>query len=268
MLVELLGHYYRSRLRGSHRLTRLIDRFYPLDDVDIPTAYGSINVDLTLASGQGLVGFPGSELGDLIRQHARGICYDVGAHFGIYSVLMAQHGTVIAFEPNPDIYKHLKKTAATRNITAFNIALSDSNGRADFFVPEEATMGSLINWTREEDMSGIAKFAGDVTRTDCEVRKLDDLVRENDLPLPDFMKIDVEGAEIKVLRGGHDTIARSRPKILFEVSKGLWEKQGTSHQEAVSFFDSIDYRLFLHGEEVRRLDVEWEDVLAIPKEKV
>ena len=268
MIVELLGHYYRSRLRGSHRLTRLIDRFYPLDDIEVPTAFGPVNVDLTLASGQGLVGFPGSGLGDLIREHARGNCYDIGAHFGIYSVLMAQYGDVIAFEPNPDVYKHLTKTARNRNIKAFNIALSDFNGRADLFVPEEASMSSLINWTRDEDMAGIKKFAGDVTRTDCEVLKLDDFVKDHAIPLPDFMKIDVEGAEIKVLRGGQGTIARSRPKILFEVSEGLWEKQGTSHEEAQAFFESIDYRLFLHGKEVRRLDTEWVDVLAIPAEKV
>lgn len=268
MLVELLGHYYRSGLRGSHRLTRLIDRIYPLDDVDVPTAFGPVNVNLTLASGQGLVGFPGSDLGNLIREHAQGTCYDVGAHFGIYSVLMSERGDVIAFEPNPDIYRNLSNTARSRQITAFNVALSDFNGHADFFVPEEATMGSLTNWTRDADMAGITKFAGEVTRTDCQVRKLDDFVSEKELPLPDFMKIDVEGAEIKVLRGARDTIAKSRPKILFEVSKGLWEKQGTSHDEAQSFFKSMSYRLFLHGDEVRSLDVEWDDVLAIPEEKV
>jgi FkbM family methyltransferase len=264
MLVRLLSRYYQSGYRGSFRATKLINKVYPLTDVNISTPYGSVNVDLTLSSGQGLSIFKGSPEGDIIAEHANGICYDIGAHFGIYSVLMAQRHPVYAFEPNPRIFKHLEKTAQDKTITPFNVALSDFNGSADFFVPEEATMGSLTDWTHDSDMAGITKFAGDVTTTSCSVSTLDNFVAEKNLPLPNFIKLDVEGAEIKMFRGGRKTIEKARPTIFFEVSAGLWEKMGSSHEEGFEFFRALGYTLRIGDKKLDNLNLEWDNVLAIP----
>lgn len=265
MIVNLLSRYYKSGLRGSFRTTRLINKFYPLTDIDVQTPYGQVNVDLTIASGQGLACFEPSLEGEIIAKYAKGICYDIGAHFGIYSVLMAQkNADVFAFEPNPKIFSHLEKTANFNNFNCFNVALSDFNGAADFFVPEEATMGSLTNWTHDDDMSGITKYAGDVSQMRVKVMTLDHFVKENNLPLPDFIKIDVEGAEINIFKGGRKTIESARPVIFFEVSATLWQKQGSSHTEGFEFFDSLGYHLYLGDEKLTHLNLEWDNVLAIP----
>jgi FkbM family methyltransferase len=279
-LVKLLTYYYRSGLRGSNRLTQVINKFYDLTRVNVGTGYGILNVDLTVSSGQALSYFEDSVQGEIIDRYANGVCYDIGAHLGIYSVLMARKGcTVYAFEPNKNIFKNLQQTAMRHHFIAHNLALSDFEGTADFFVPKEATMGSLVQWTDAEDIvtthhqkyadSGrLDEIAGDVTRTSCEVRTLDSFVEENKLPLPDFIKLDVEGSEIRVFRGGRKSIEASRPTIFFEVSAGIWKKLGTSHEEGFEFFRSLDYKLFRMGEEVQTIDLEWDDILAIPSEKV
>lgn len=264
MLIGLLSQYYRSGLRGSFRLTQFINRFHSLESVNLDTPYGLVNVDLTNAAGQALAGFRGSPEGDIISQYAHGVCYDIGANFGIYSVLMAQKGEVYAFEPNPDVFKHLLRTSRFHPIKPFNLALSDASGESDFFVYEENTFSSLIDWTHESDMSGITKFGGNAMKTTCTVSTLDEFVEAQSLPLPNFIKIDVEGAEIKVFRGGRKTIERSRPVIYFEVSKNIWQKMGTSPEEGFEFLSSLGYKLFKDQTEIHNLDMEWTNVLAIP----
>jgi FkbM family methyltransferase len=264
MFIKLLSKYYRSGYRGSYLASRIINRFYSLTNVDISTPFGLVNVDLTTPAGQAIAAFRPTPEGEIIAKHAKGVCYDIGANFGIYSVLMAQKYPVYAFEPNTKIFKHLQKTAKGKTITPFNIALADYNGKADFFVPEEATMGSLTNWTHDEDMSGITRYAGDVSKTEVKVSTMDDFVVQNNLPLPNFIKLDVEGAEICIFRGGRKTIEKGRPIIFFEVSACLWEKMGSSHQEGFEFFRSLKYTLFLRDQRLDHLNLEWDNVLAIP----
>jgi FkbM family methyltransferase len=223
-----------------------------------------VNVDLTLSPGQAIASFNPTPEGEIIAKYAEGVCYDIGANFGIYAVLMAQKSQVFAFEPNTKIFRHLEKTAEGKQITPFNIALADYNGTADFFVPEEATMGSLVNWTRDDDMSGIQKFAGNVSKTTVTVTTLDDIVAERNLLLPNFIKLDVEGAEISVFRGGRKTIASARPVIFFEVSAVIWGKMGGSHEEGFRFFKDLDYSLYLRDKKLDTLNLEWDNVLAVP----
>lgn len=264
MLINLLTRYYRSGYRGSFRTTKLLNKFISLTDVDVLTPYGTVNVDLTISPGQGIAAFRPTPEAEIIARYARGVCYDIGANFGIYSVLMAQKCKVFSFEPNSKIFGHLEKTARGKNITPFNVALADYNGAADFFVPEEATMGSLTDWTHDDDMSGITAYAGDVTKILVEVATMDDFVAANNLPLPEFMKIDVEGAEISVFRGGRKTIEAARPVIYFEVSKTLWKKMNTSAAEGYDFFKSLGYSLYLGEKKLDNLELEWDNVLAIP----
>ncbi len=264
MLINLLSQYYKSGLRGSFRATRLINKIYPLTDIDIETPYGKINVDLTFSAAQGLACFKDTTEGKIISQYASGICYDIGANFGIYSVLMAQKGKVYSFEPNSKMYRHLLKTSGYHDFSAFNTALSDFNGEAEFFVPEEATMGSFRDWTRDENMSGIVSYAGDVSKMKVNVATLDDFVSQSNLPLPNFIKIDVEGAEIKVFRGGRKVIEKARPVIYFEVSANLWQAMGSSAEEGYEFFKELGYELYLNDKKLDSLNLDWDNVLAIP----
>jgi Methyltransferase FkbM domain len=67
-----------------------------------------------------------------------------------------------------------------------------------------------------------------------------------------FVKIDVEGAELRVLAGGHNAIQRDRPLVLCELLQPFQRRFGSSCQEVLDFFNRYDYRGFhLRGTVVR-----------------
>lgn len=138
------------------------------------------------------------------------IVYDVGAWEGVLTLFFARavggRGQVIACEPNPRSAARLRENLALnllRHVRLFEVALGDVEGQAWLHVPDGiAARGHLsMNGT------GIA----------VPVRRLDALIAEEGLPAPDFVKVDVEGAELAVLRGAQATLTRCRPILLIEV---------------------------------------------------
>jgi FkbM family methyltransferase len=127
---------------------------------------------------------------------------DIGAHVGYYtllsSVLVGMNGHVCAFEPNPANHAFLQRHVALNhldNVTVENAAVSDRNGTGSFAFGTGSGTGRL-------SAAGALRV-----RT----VRLDDFCRERALQ-PGFLKIDVEGAELAVLRGAGDVV-RSRPVI-------------------------------------------------------
>lgn len=128
---------------------------------------------------------------------------DVGGHVGYYTLVSARlagpTGRVVAFEPNPANHDFLRRHVAINglaNVEVVQAAVSSSNGTARFDFGSGSGTGHLAE-------SGA-----------IEVRtvRLDDFCAERGLR-PNAIKIDVEGAELEVLRGGEQTIAASRPVI-------------------------------------------------------
>jgi hypothetical protein len=74
-----------------------------------------------------------------------------------------------------------------------------------------------------------------------EVRRLDEILNENPLARLDIMKIDVEGAELRLLRGAVETLRKYRPVLLFEVSEGSLKHQGGSREELLALLHSENY---------------------------
>jgi FkbM family methyltransferase len=135
--------------------------------------------------------------------HPGNTVFDIGAHAGFHSVfcglLVGDTGRVFAFEPNPisrDSLEGQIRLNRTLRIEAVPYALSDTVGLADF----DATQGRQSRITP----AGKSKVA---------MRTLDSLVPV-ELPIPDVIKIDVEGEEEKVLRGSVKTLSKFRPIVL------------------------------------------------------
>ena len=133
---------------------------------------------------------------------------DVGANVGYYTALAARRvgpsGRVIALEPDPESYKYLKETIAANavgNVQAFPIAASD--------VP--ATVPLYISHDNRGD-NRLYHPGADWPEIEVEARPIDALLAENDIETLDFIKIDVQGYEPKVIAGLRDTITRS-PKL-------------------------------------------------------
>jgi FkbM family methyltransferase len=129
--------------------------------------------------------------------------FDIGAYAGFHSVfcglLVGATGRVFAFEPNPISRRSLGgqiRLNRTLRVEACPYALSDTVGFADF----DATQGSQSRITS----TGKSKV---------EMKTLDSLVSV-ELPVPDVIKIDVEGEEERVLRGSVKTLSKFRPIVL------------------------------------------------------
>jgi FkbM family methyltransferase len=152
----------------------------------------------------------------LMTEHIRPgqVVLDVGANAGIHTLLMARlatgRGHVYAFEPHPEIYDSLVANVALNGlqavVTAVPKAVADMTGRTTFYSGRHGGAGHLAAVGRPE---GNAMTVETIT--------LDEFVLGRDHRLPDFLKIDVEGAERKVLDGGQRVLRANRPTLLIDL---------------------------------------------------
>lgn len=143
------------------------------------------------------------------------VCWDLGAHFGYYSVAFARRtgpeGQVLAVEPLPANFARLERHRRMNGLhwlLTSESAASDTDGTADFFSD-----------LREGDTTVHLAYDGEektrITPTiPVRTTRLDDLVATGRVRLPDFIKIDVEGHGHHALRGAIGSIRQSRPIIL------------------------------------------------------
>jgi len=137
------------------------------------------------------------------------VFWDVGAHIGFFTILAARSvrpsGRVHAFEPMPDNRRRLQEAVRlnrAENVAVHEFAVSDLNGSALLHGHSASAMWTLVAERGE--------FAG----INVACRTIDSLA--SDLGDPDAIKIDVEGAELDVLRGGLATIERSNATLVVE----------------------------------------------------
>ena len=133
------------------------------------------------------------------------VAYDVGAHVGYFSVLMGDivgsGGKVIALEPRGLNLGYLQRHVSVNhcdNIKIISKAVGDHSGQAKLE-------------TRTGSGTGYISDTGD---EDVEITSIDELVESGALPPPTFLKIDVEGGEMAVLRGARKVIETQRPRMI------------------------------------------------------
>lgn len=175
-------------------------------DTVVETSIGKLHWQIdALTSQQFLLGTYERYMQDAFRKYVSpgSIVFDVGAHVGFHSMfcglLVGPTGKVVAFEPNPISRSSLEgqiRVNSNLPVEVVPYALGDAVGIADF----DATLG----YQSRLMPTGKSKV---------EVRTLDSLV-PGDLPVPNVIKIDVEGEEENVLRGSLKTISTYRPIVL------------------------------------------------------
>lgn len=135
-------------------------------------------------------------------------CIDVGAHTGNFlrhMLRVAPEGRHVAFEPVPAFHEQLVKEFP--GVDVRNVALSDEAGTDEFsFFPD---LPGLSGFRRTE-----AARNGEPVRLEVRCERLDDALDAS--YVPSLIKIDVEGAELKVLRGADELLSRHRPLVLLE----------------------------------------------------
>ncbi len=156
-----------------------------------------------------ILGFYEKELARLLYDSVKKdtVFYDLGAHWGYFSILAAKFvgpkGKVYAFEPMSDNYKRLTRNIRIneiKNIEALNLAVSNIDGTLHFSNNNDTFANTYVNATKDNFI--------EVTTV-----SLDKFIEQKDARPPDFIKIDVEGAEADVLNGAEQTIRKYRPVI-------------------------------------------------------
>ena len=170
--------------------------------------------------------------------------YDIGCHAGRHARpfldLVGPSGRVIGFEPIPEMARQLRKLAAQHgNFTIHETALSNQAGRTSFAfasgTPEES---GLIE--RQFNHPELAQ----VRRIEVAVNRLDDMVAAQGLPDPHYVKIDVEGAELDVLDGARDTLARARPILSVEYGAPGYAPYGHQALDLWRFAEGAGFAVF------------------------
>jgi FkbM family methyltransferase len=167
--------------------------------------------------------FPFAMLRHLVRPGD--VVYDCGANLGLYArflVATLGAGRVVAFEPAADNRRFLAANLALGGIadrvTVLPMALADEDGMAEFQVDDmQTSSGTLSKVTGGEPSEGRRNLRLGPLTDQVLCRRLDTLVTEEKLPLPDVIKIDVEGAEALLLRGAADLLRERRPALVIEL---------------------------------------------------
>jgi FkbM family methyltransferase len=185
-------------------------------------------------------GYEGAEL-DALERLVRpdDLCVDVGANIGIYSVLlsrMARDGAVISFEPvslNQQVLRLNLALNEAANVEVRPMVLSDSVGHTDFAVSSDGAFSSLKSSTRKPHLSDIR----------CRMSTLDHEFPDRRV---DFVKLDVEGAELLVLKGGSgllSTPGRKPRAILVEIAETNMRAYGYTASELLACLRALGYEL-------------------------
>ncbi|QIB73932.1 FkbM family methyltransferase [Halogeometricum borinquense] len=170
------------------------------------------------------------------------VVWDVGAHVGVFSVLAAGQvpaGTVIAIEPLPENAEQLRENLKRngRDATVRQLALDDESGRAELGVNSPSGAGAFGT------LNGLSSRRRTTVQTDCG----DSLVADG-VPAPTVLKVDVQGAELNVLRGLQRSLLDCRV-----VCVNVYEKHFTRGDEGEEIRDILESS----GLHVERL-TEWD----------
>jgi FkbM family methyltransferase len=165
---------------------------------------------------------------------------DVGANIGRMTVLASKGvgpgGRVIAFEPSPLVIASLYKNIffnQCKNVSVRNYAVADADGSLPFHVPLDTNSGLGSFRDLGTDQSLVIEVP--IRQIDQE-RGLPDDVR--------LIKIDTEGADLRVLRGAELLIARCRPAIVLEFSPAWIAQMGDEPKWILEFAARHDYSLY------------------------
>lgn len=167
---------------------------------------------------------------------------EIGGHIGYITMylshLVGEDGNVIVFEPGVNNLRYIQSNLEQcNNVELISQAVSDTDGTATFFLEELTGQNNTLVKDYEvffanQQKSGTQESYVPVT---VETTRLDSFLAQREIK-PDFVKIDVEGAESQVLLGASITLRIQRPMLMLEVTQ--------DHDHVVSILTNLGYILF------------------------
>lgn len=180
----------------------------------------------------------------LIQCSGAGTIFDIGANIGYVSLCVAKtfsEKKVFSFEPIPSTFEQLCANINLNNIftiTPLNHGLSNLAGPVEFFFYPEGSGNSSLKQLVEVDS---------LIKIETHVKTLDQVVDESGVS-PDFIKCDVEGAELLVFQGGGKTLQTARPIVYTEMLRKWAAKFNYHPNDIIRYFTDLDYECFvIHG---------------------
>lgn len=175
------------------------------------------------------------------------VVVDVGTYIGYFSLLASERvgdkSCVYAFEPVPRNYTRLLRNLRAnhaKNVKAYNFGLSDKNETLPFFIPKRnPAESSYLQSSATEIVKGIK-----VEKDSAEVllKSFDQFCMEQGLIKVDVIKMDAEGAEMKILKGMANTLKSNDLLLFMEISRHLVEHAGCTVAELVRFLVNCGFR--------------------------
>lgn len=173
---------------------------------------------------------------------------EVGANRGEFTSLFShwtgRTGAVIAFEPVPPTFERLQQRVAREkrfdNIVLVNTAVGDSSEPITVYMPDEDDGHASL----QKHTTGSWQDAQRVVAFEAPMQRLDDYLAGAKLERFDFLKVDVEGAELLVLRGATEALRKYRPLIHLEVCSAWTDGFDYKPAEIVSFLRGLGYSAF------------------------
>lgn len=176
------------------------------------------------------------------------VVFDIGANRGYYTLLFShlagRTGEVHAFEPVSRTFHRLVKSIASvkrfDNVYLNNVAVGDVSGLINLYLPGDDDGQASM----KAHSSGSWSEAGAIETFECKIIRLDDYVESARLNRLDFVKCDVEGAELFALKGLARTLSKFSPVLYLEICPDWTRNFNYSPPEITEFLMSFGYSTF------------------------
>ncbi len=169
--------------------------------------------------------------------------YDVGSNIGLWSVEAQKvypQANFQCFEPLAGKHSELdtsSKYSQLNKYTLHSVALSDYSGTSKIKVLGNRGVGSSILILDSD-------YRKDTKLIEIDVFKMDDIVKKNNLPFPDFIKLDTQASEMKVLKGGEEILKHAKYLLCETWMRRVYGAETPLFHELAAYLYSLDYVLF------------------------
>jgi FkbM family methyltransferase len=180
---------------------------------------------------------------DAFARHVRkgDVVFDVGANVGFFSIIAAKltgpSGSVVAFEPvhqNAGLIRRNASLNGMLNVSVIEKAVAESAGTGELVLAQYSGGAALSTATRPPDSTG---------SIEVDIISIDGVVATGEVPVPQVVKIDVEGAELAVLRGMRETLGRDRPIVICEIDDATRTGFDRKYEACVDFLQELAYAI-------------------------
>lgn len=183
---------------------------------------------------------PRKALYDLISNSK--VIFDVGANIGETTLNIAKLSNndclIHSFEPDKFCFEKLKTNVGLNpfknvKLNSFGLGVKE----ADYFLTAPT----------KDNRGGNRIVHNSNEKPNIHIKRIDDYISQNNIDKVDLIKIDVEGFELKVLKGGKNCIEKHRPKLFIEINDSNLKEQGDSALELIAFLEPF-YKNLSHAE--------------------